>query len=383
MRVLHFLKTAEGASWAVLQIRELIRLGVVVGVVVPPGSKIAEYKRIGAVVFEVDTSLSVTRPWLNYRRFSTIRSIVSEFKPDILHSHFFANTIALRLALGRKHSTKRIFQVPGPLHLEHYFFRKIDLFTSGFNDFWIGSCEWTQKCYLENGVPLSHVGLAYYGLDLDRRFEYKYGKLRDEFKISLDSYLVGNISYFYSPKWYLGQRVGIKGHEDLMAAMEIVAKSIPSPVLVFVGGPWGESDRYYEKVKRQAELANSFRVIFTGFRNDVHSLYKDFDVAVHPSHSENLGGAVESLLHGVPTIATEVGGFPDLVKHGFTGWLVTPKSPADLAKAIIDSASDRATSIEYARNGQRIVFEKLDVRKNAIDVYHYYESLIKFGEFVG
>lgn len=381
MKVLHFVKTAEGAAWAVLQVRELVKLGVVVGVVVPAGSKVQQYKNAGAVVFEDDTSLSIKHFWKNFKKFSKIRTIVSNFKPDIIHSHFVANTISLRIALGRTHPVKRIFQVPGPLHLEHYFFRKLDLLSAGPRDYWIGACEWTRNCYLENGVPPSKVGLVYYGLDLKSRFDYEVGKLRTEFDISTQLYIVGNVSYFYPPKWYLGQKVGLKGHEDLINAMKIVAKRVPNVVLVLVGGPWGGADWYYKKVQALAKNIDSFRIIFTGFRNDVHTIYKDFDVAVHPSHSENLGGAVESLLHCVPTITTDVGGFPDLVKNGATGWLVPPQSSNNLADAIIESISDRSTAVRYAKSGRDLVFKLLDVRNNAFDMFMYYQNVIDFDGF--
>lgn len=67
------------------------------------------------------------------------------------------------------------------------------------------------------------------------------------------------------------------------------------------------------------------------------TLYPDLNLAVVASHSENVGGAVESLLSGVPVVATGVGGLPDLVLQNETGWLVSPRSPKALAQAMLEA----------------------------------------------
>src|SRR4029077_16859876 len=73
---------------------------------------------------------------------------------------------------------------------------------------------------------------------------------------------------------------------------------------------------------------------FTGHRTDIPAVYADLDVAVHPSLSENCGAAVESLAPSCPTVRTAVGGLPDVVVDGETGWLVPPHAPERLADAI-------------------------------------------------
>jgi glycosyltransferase involved in cell wall biosynthesis len=95
-------------------------------------------------------------------------------------------------------------------------------------------------------------------------------------------------------------------------------------------------------------------------------------VAVHPSHSENVGGAEESLLLGVPTIATNVGGFPDLVRPGQTGWLVPPADPPKLAEAIEQALGDRAAARAGAVRGQALAREMLDVNNTVKDVLKAY-----------
>lgn len=379
MKVLHFLKTSVGASWGLRQMRELVNLGVEVHVALPDGPLITAYRDIGVTVHIIDASINLRNPFANISRFLHIRRLVKEINPQIIHSHFVATTLALRLALGRNHPIKRIFHVPGPLHLEHGFFRIAEIFTAGSADFWLASCEWTRQRYIKSGIANNRLGLAYYGVDLPEQVKARTCKLRKEYGIAADTPVIGNVAYFYAPKRYLGQRVGLKGHEDLIRAVEIAGRRIPGLTCFLIGGPWAGADWYFEKIKHLSEKVSNARIILTGYRSDIHEIYQDFDIAIHPSHSENVGGAVESLLYEIPTIATNIGGFPDLIQPGVTGWLVPSKSPEQLAEAIIESFQSPNEACKRGKAGRKRVEKLLDVKENAKDIFSYYQNLVNKG----
>ncbi len=74
---------------------------------------------------------------------------------------------------------------------------------------------------------------------------------------------------------------------------------------------------------------------FTGFRLDVPELLSEVAVSVLPSLSEGLSNSVlESMAAGVPVVATRVGGTPEAIEDGVSGFLVPPRDPAALAEAI-------------------------------------------------
>jgi glycosyltransferase involved in cell wall biosynthesis len=60
-----------------------------------------------------------------------------------------------------------------------------------------------------------------------------------------------------------------------------------------------------------------------------------FDIFLHTSRTEALGLAIiEAGLAGLPVVATNVGGIPEIVEDGKTGLLVPPYSPAAITKAL-------------------------------------------------
>lgn len=376
MVVLHLLKTAVGASWALRQTTELVKLGVDVHLALPDGPMLEKYKAAGVKVHLLDPSLEIKKPWRNFRKAKQFKKLIEEIKPDLIHSHFVSTTLFMRFAM-RKLNIKKIFHVPGPLHLEHWFFRNLDLMTSNAYDYWIASCLWTKNKYIEHGVDPVRVGLAFYGVnESDFTFDRTSGyDLRDDLGLEKSTFLIGMVAFFYAPKKYLGQKRGLKGHEDLIDALPIVAKKFPNIACVFVGGPWGNSENYYKEVQTYATINAPGFCHFLGYRKDVPTLYPQFDLAVHPSHSENVGGAVESMYAGIATLTTDVGGFPDLVVDGETGYLAESKDPQSLADKIIEaieSGEGRETRIS---NASIRVAAVMNVQNNAKQVYDFYNNI--------
>lgn len=370
MKVLQLIKTSVGANWAYRQMRELVKLGLEVHVAMPvDGPLVREYTECGVVVHPVLYSLSQI-----VTSCKQLQQIVKEVNPDIIHSHFVLTTLIMRIAL-RSDKRPRIFQVPGPLHLENLFFRKLDLWTSQSNDVWVGSCKWTNECYASNGVSRDRLFLSYYGNDIMYKKSNIHNKIRKELNLSDDAILIGMVAYMYAPKFYLGQTRGLKGHEDFIDAITLVAQKYPKVYGICIGGAWDNADKYEHKVKKYATKRTD-HIYFLGTRSDIPDLYADLFCVVHPSHSENLGGAAESLAVGVPTIATRVGGFPDIIIDKKTGLLVPPKNPEILAQTIIKCIEHPFELSEYSKRGEELVKDMLDVRNTAFSMWEIYNKIL-------
>ena len=313
-------------------------------------------------------------PWQLPSVCARARAVVASVKPDIIHTHHVGPTLVMRQALGRSHSTPRVFQVPGPLHLEHWLYRTWDLACAGARDFWIASSRCIRGHYFQAGMDRSRVFLSYYGFRPAGFSNARSNLLRRQLGIPSSAFVAGNISYIYGPKRYLGQRSGLKRHEDLIAALGLVLRQRSDAIGILAGGPWGRAARYQDRLRRLAQRVGKGRILMPGHwsLSEVQAYWPEFDCAMHVPLSENCGGVVEPLVAGVPTIAGDVGGLPEVVMDGLTGTLVPIGNPEALADAVLKVMADPERHRAMARLGGELVGEMFDVRRTAREVYQAY-----------
>ena len=130
----------------------------------------------------------------------------------------------------------------------------------------------------------------------------------------------------------------VKRVGDTVRALAKVRRVHPA-VLVLVGdGP--ERD---EVEALAISLGVRDAVAFVGERRSLGDLFAHADVFLLPSDQESFGlAALESLASGVPVVASDVGGVAEVVTQGETGWLVPPRNPAAMARAVLSLLADPA-----------------------------------------
>jgi glycosyltransferase involved in cell wall biosynthesis len=380
MKILHVVKTAHGARWAALQAGVLTRLGLDVHVVLPTdkGEAIPYWQNAQATMHIADFSLPLARPQTFRAKKRLIRELVATIQPDLIHSHFVTTTMMLRLALGRNHPVPRVFQVPGPLHMEHALYRYAETSLAGNRDYWVASSRYTTRLYTRHGITTDRLFLSYYGFDLKELVDDSQSLLRARYHLPPHLKLVGNINYMYPPKYFLGQRYGLKRHEDVIDALALVARERDDVVGVLVGGQWGSGNSYEAKLRARALAKADDKILFTGrvSTGEPLRMWRDFDCAVHVPHSENCGGVVEPLAAQVPTIASNVGGLPEVVLDGLTGWIVPVGQPHILADRIQAALADPVTARDRAQAGQKLVHHMFDVNRTGAEIAQIYAYLL-------
>src|SRR5258708_6753247 len=117
MRVLHIVKTSDGAAWAALQVSELVRLGVKVDVVLPEreGRTMAIWRASGASLHFAQLNFPVRAPWRLAAVKRNVRALIGELKPDLIHTHHVGTTLTVRSALRDRPDIIRVFEVPDDL----------------------------------------------------------------------------------------------------------------------------------------------------------------------------------------------------------------------------------------------------------------------------
>jgi len=193
-------------------------------------------------------------------------------------------------------------------------------------------------------------------------------KIYTEFKLASNILLIGQAGHITS----------LKGYDDFITAAAIIKKSMPH-VHFFIAGSTPKSGRVYEKKLRQMIIEYNLQetVHLVGYRTDIVSFMSALDVFVLASHSESFGRAlVEASAIGIPVIGTNVGGIPEIVEHGVTGFIVPPYQPEKLAKAILLILKDPKLAHQMGQAGKAYVKQKFSSTAYISQITALYEQFI-------
>lgn len=173
-----------------------------------------------------------------------------------------------------------------------------------------------------------------------------------------------------------GRLVPMKGMEYLIRAMAILRAEFPELRLEIAGT--GSKRRALEEESRKLGLEGC--VVFLGWRVDLAEVRSGWDVYVQPSVIEPMGLAVlEAMAAGLPVVATKVGGLPELVEEGRTGWLVSPRDPEALAGRIRTLLLDGETRRAMGAAGRARAETEFSPERMCAQVAEVYEEVLRAG----
>jgi glycosyltransferase involved in cell wall biosynthesis len=139
----------------------------------------------------------------------------------------------------------------------------------------------------------------------------------------------------------IGRIAPMKGQTDFLRAAAVVARELPEARFVICGAPMFTAQSYVDEVhKLAANAGDALPVDFLGWRDDVGGVLADLDLLVAPSTAAEATTRVilEAFSAGVPVVAYAIGGIPEIVSDGETGFLVPECGPGALARKILDVA---------------------------------------------
>jgi len=179
------------------------------------------------------------------------------------------------------------------------------------------------------------------------------------------------------PEWIVGAAGRLspeKSFDVLIDAAAEVAKEIPRVGFVL----FGEGALHDDLASRVKQHGLEGRFILAGFRSDLDQYIPHFDLLALSSFTEGLPNVVlETLASGVPVVATAVGGVPEVVDHGVSGYCVEPGRPQDLARGIADLLDDDLLRSTMGESGQKRVAEEFTFDVQAQEYCKLFEHLRK------
>lgn len=171
----------------------------------------------------------------------------------------------------------------------------------------------------------------------------------------------------------VGRVVPVKGLDVLAQALPLLGPEAAS-VRVAVAGDGPD----LEGLEAMAPPLPGGRPIqYLGMRNDVPHLMAGADIFVMPSRIEALPMAlIEAMGAGLPVVASDVGGIPEVVENGREGWLVEPDDPEALARALSSLVRDGALRCRFGEGGRRRVLERFTAARMTEDYERLFEQAL-------
>jgi ADP-heptose:LPS heptosyltransferase/glycosyltransferase involved in cell wall biosynthesis len=156
----------------------------------------------------------------------------------------------------------------------------------------------------------------------------------------------------------IGRISPTKGYEYLIEAFKKIVRFNPYFKLKIIGTPDKSRTRYFEYLKTLvSRFSLSYNVEFTGLRHDIENILTQAHILVAPSVIEESFGRVviEAFASGTPVVATNIGGFKEIIDDGVNGILVEPKNSEAIAQGILKIFNNPGQSEVLTRNARKKV----------------------------
>jgi glycosyltransferase involved in cell wall biosynthesis len=220
------------------------------------------------------------------------------------------------------------------------------------------------------GVSSDSIHVIYNGKDVNSFYDAKPYPFKSKFKMEETDILVG----------FIGQFSKNKGLMDFVKAAEIIVQSRPSCRFVLLGK---SKDDYINEVNEviQAENLTPY-IFFEEWTKDIETVYAALDIVVVPSRHEEAASnvCIEAMASGVPIVATNVGGMPELVADGQTGFLVDKERPDQLAEKILQLVDNPQLRQSMGKSGLERARRKFDVILNADRLEKLISSTLEYAK---
>ena len=309
---------------------------------------------------------------LNWRATKALAGILRRHKPEILHLHF-TGFLGIYPWLARLRSVKKVFftdHTSRPAgydaHRAPFSKRIIARIVNSPITKIVCVSEYGQRCLTAlDLLPKERHELVYNAVDLSRvqqkpnagtDFRVRHG-------IRHDRLVVVQVS------WMIPE----KGIPQLLQAARNVLSTNQEVHFVLVG-----EGLHREQFMKDAEaLGIAENITWTGLIQDPfgEGVYDAADIVCQLSEWEELFGwmIAEAMAYAKPIVATRVGGIPELVQDGVSGFLVPRGDAQAAAKRLLELAADPDLRRRLGAAGREIVTEKFDLKPNVAQLIKLYD----------
>lgn len=345
--------------------------GADVSLACAPGGRLQELvQESGMRFYPIRSFVSPVSPLRDLDALGQLFRLLQRERFDIVHTHNskggFLGRLAARLAGSPVVHTVHGFAFHGQeSRLRRRLFVGLERLAAGWSDQLIAisqpMIEWAQH---EGIADASRFAKIYSGIELQRfRAAASDPNLKRRLGLQSDSTVIGMVSKLWEGK----------GHQVLLEAASIMQRRGLEFQILLVGE--GQLEAELKAMVRRMGLDQ--RVVFTGFRPDIAQVTAQLDIACLPSFYEGMGRvALEAMAAGKPMVASAVGGLPELVEDGATGYLFPPGDAGTLSERLERLITDPKLRRSMGEEGARRADERFSASRMVEQIHQVYWRLL-------
>ncbi|MFW5708386.1 MAG: glycosyltransferase [Bacteroidota bacterium] len=352
-----------------------------------PSEKNSEYivKQLGVEPVIIPEMLRELSPFHDFYAFRKLKSLIRDFRPDIVHTH-----ASKAGALGRHAAIS--MNVPVIVHTFHghvfdsyfgpaktTFYKSVERFLAKRSSQIIAISD-LQKYELAHKYSIceeDRISVVPLGFDLSRFRENmpaKRAAFRERYKIAEDEIAIGII----------GRLVPIKNHSLFLEALKILQTQTNKKIRAFIVGD-GESR---EIIKQKAiNLGINYvngvgeykpaPLTFTSWITEMDYVTAGLDIVALTSLNEGTPvSLIEAQAAGKPVVSTRVGGVENVVVEGKTALLADREDLKGFASQLLQLVEDDQMRKDFSQSGWTQVGEKFHFLRLVNDMEKLYDGLL-------
>ena len=230
-------------------------------------------------------------------------------------------------------------------------------------DCFIANCSAIRDRLVNDGIPPDKTAVVNEGVDVERIVALPPANVHAAFYLPMQAPVVGNVAAL----------VPHKGHRHLVEAAALVVRELPDTRFVIVG----EGTLRDTLAKQIREKHLDRHIVLAGFRADAIELTKGFDVFAMSSVSEGMCTAlVDAMAGSKPAVCTAVGGVPEVMVDGDTGFLVEARDHQAMARKLIVLLKDERLRTRMGLAALRRARDRFTVERMVAGTSAVYDRLV-------
>lgn len=302
---------------------------------------------------------------------SKMAEVINREELDLLHVHYaIPHAVCAILA---KQMSGRDVKIVTTLH-------GTDITVLGYDPSLTDAIRFgIEKSDIVTAVSKSLISQTYDLINPDKTIETVYNFIDERvYKRSNSSHLKGEYGILSEEKViiHVSNFRPVKRVQDVVRTFEKITKGIPAKLLLVGDGP--EMTVVCKLVKK---LNIEDKVLFLGKQDSVEELYSISDLMLLLSEKESFGlVALEAMACGVPCIGTNVGGIPEVIDHGLSGYICELGDIEDMSEKAIDLLQNSMKHQQFREASVTLVREKFQATTIVKQYEDLYKSLLQSGE---